>query len=80
MKRVCMLGFKKDGKRTKGRQSCTTICSSERATKRKHRRVHVTAMTTRDCDIGLGKGEVQGTLKQQGGFFHDDTCSRTQAK
>jgi len=37
MKRVCVSGLKKDGRGTKGRRSCNTMCSSERATRRKHR-------------------------------------------
>jgi len=37
MKRVHISGFKKDGKGTKGYNSCETICSSERVTRRKCR-------------------------------------------
>jgi len=37
-------GFKKDGKGTKGRRSCDMICSSEKATRRKYRRVYMTAI------------------------------------
>jgi len=44
MKRVCISGLKKDGRGTKGRRSCNTMCSSERATRRKHRGVHITAI------------------------------------
>jgi len=44
MKRVYISGFKKDGKGTKGRQSCNTICSSERATRRKHCRAYITVI------------------------------------
>jgi len=44
MKRVYVLGFKKDGKGTKGRRSCNTICSSERATKRKYPGACITAI------------------------------------
>jgi len=44
VKRVCISGFKKDRKGTKGRRSCNTICSSERATRRKHRGACITAI------------------------------------
>jgi len=44
MKRVYILGFKKDGRGTKGRRSCNTMCSSERATRRKHRGAYITAI------------------------------------
>ena len=44
MKRVYLSGFKKDGKGTKGRRSCNTICSSERATRTKYRGAHITAI------------------------------------
>jgi len=44
MKRVYISGLKKDGKGTKGRQSCNTMCSSERATKRKYRGAYITAI------------------------------------
>jgi len=44
MKRVYVLGLKKDGRGTKGRRSCNTMCSSERATRRKHRGAHITAI------------------------------------
>jgi len=44
MKRVYISGFKKDGKGTKGRRSCNTMCSSERATRRKHRGAHNSAI------------------------------------
>jgi len=41
MKRVYILGFKKDGGGTKGRKSCNTISSSERAARRKYRGAYV---------------------------------------
>jgi len=44
MKRVYISGLKKDGKGTKGRQSCNTMCSSERATRRKYRGACITAI------------------------------------
>jgi len=44
MKRVYILGFKKDGKGTKGCRSCNTMCSSERATRRKHRGTCIAAI------------------------------------
>jgi len=44
MKRVYISGLKKDGKGTKGRRSCNTMCSSERATTRKHRGACITAI------------------------------------
>mgnify|MGYP007080208588 CR=1 FL=1 len=44
MKWVYISGFKKDGKGTNGHRSCNTICSSERATRRKCRRAHITAI------------------------------------
>jgi len=44
MKRVCISGLKKDGKGTKGRRSCNTMCSSERGTRRKHRGACITAI------------------------------------
>jgi len=44
MKRVCISGFKKDGRGTKGCKSCDTIGSSERAARRKHHGAHVTAI------------------------------------
>jgi len=44
MKCVYISGFKKDGKGTKGRRSCNTICSSERATRRKCHGAHITAI------------------------------------
>jgi len=44
MKRVCISGFKKDGKGTKGRKSCNTVSSSERATRRKYRGAYITAI------------------------------------
>jgi len=49
MKCVYILGFKKDGKGTKGQQSCNTICSSERVTRRKFRGVCITAIN--DAEI-----------------------------
>jgi len=48
MKWVYVSGFKKDGKGTKGRRSCNTICSSKRATRRKHRRVYITAIDDKE--------------------------------
>ena len=44
MKRVYISGFKKDGKGTKGRKSCNTISSSERANRRKHCGAYITAI------------------------------------
>jgi len=44
MKRVHVSGLKKDGKGTKGRRSCNAMCSSERATRRKHRGACITAI------------------------------------
>jgi len=44
MKRVYNSGLKKDGKGTKGRRSCNTMCSSERETRRKCRGAHITAI------------------------------------
>jgi len=44
MKRVYISGLKKDGKGTKGRQSCNAMCSSERATRRKYRGAYITAI------------------------------------
>jgi len=44
MKRVCVSGFKKDGRGTKGRRSCNTMCSSKSATRRKYRGAHITAI------------------------------------
>ena len=44
MKRVYISGFKKDGKGVKGRRSCNTLCSSERATRRKYRGAYITAI------------------------------------
>jgi len=44
MKRVYILGLKKDGRGTKGRRSCNTMCSSERATRRKCRGAYITAI------------------------------------
>ena len=44
MKRVYISGSKKDGKGVKGRWSCDTMCSSERATRRKYRGACVTAI------------------------------------
>jgi len=43
MKRAYISGLKKDGKGTKGRRSCNAMCSSKRATRRKHRSTHITA-------------------------------------
>jgi len=44
MKRVYISGLKKDGKGTKGCRSCNTMCSSERATRRKYRGSYITAI------------------------------------
>jgi len=44
MKWVYISHFKKDGKGTKGPKSCNTISSSERATRRKYRWAHITAI------------------------------------
>mgnify|MGYP000145870683 CR=1 FL=1 len=44
MKRVYISGLKKDGRGAKGRQSCNTTCSSERATRRKYRGAYITAI------------------------------------
>jgi len=44
IKRVYILGFKKNGKGTKGRQSCNTICYKERATRRKYRGAYIMAI------------------------------------
>jgi len=44
MKRVYISGLKKDGKGTKGHRSCNTMCSSERATRRKYCGAHITAI------------------------------------
>jgi len=44
MKRVYVSGLKKDGRGTKGRRSCNTMCSSERATRRKYRGACITAI------------------------------------
>jgi len=44
MNRVYISGLKKDGKGTKGRRSCNTMCSSERATRRKYRGAYITAI------------------------------------
>jgi len=44
MKQVYISGFKKDGKGTKGRKSCNTISSSERATRRKYCGAYITAI------------------------------------
>jgi len=44
MKRVYISGFKKDGKGTKGRKSCNTISSSERATRRKYCGAYITTI------------------------------------
>jgi len=44
MKHVYISGLKKDGKGTKGRRSCKTMRSSERATRRKHRESCITAI------------------------------------
>jgi len=44
MKRVCISGFRKDGKGTNGRKSCNTISSSERATRRKCCGAYITAI------------------------------------
>jgi len=44
MKHVYISGLKKDGKGTKGRRSCNTMCSSKRATRRKHHGACITAI------------------------------------
>jgi len=44
MKRVYILGLKKDGRGTKGRRICNTMCSSERATRRKCCGAYITAI------------------------------------
>jgi len=44
MKRVYILDFKKDGKGVKSCRSCNTICSTERATRRKYRGAYITAI------------------------------------
>jgi len=44
MKRVYVSGFKKDGKGAKGHPSCNMICSTERATRRKHCGAYITAI------------------------------------
>jgi len=44
MKRVYISGLKKDGRGTNGRRSCNTMCSSKRATRRKCRGAHITAI------------------------------------
>jgi len=44
MKRVYILGLKKDRRGTKGCRSCNTVCSSEGATRRKHRGAYMTAI------------------------------------
>jgi len=44
MRRAYISGLKKDGKGTKGRRSCNTMCSSERATRRKYRGAYITAI------------------------------------
>jgi len=44
MKRVYVSGLKKDGRGTKGRRSCNTMCSSKRATRRKCHGAHFTAI------------------------------------
>ena len=44
MKSACVSGLKKDGRGTKGHRSCNAMCSSERATGRKHRGAHSMAI------------------------------------
>jgi len=44
MKRVYISGLKKDGRGTKGRRSCNTMCSSERASRRKYRGAYIRAI------------------------------------
>jgi len=44
IKRVCVSGFKKDGKGTNGCRSCNTICSSERASRRKYHGAYIMAI------------------------------------
>jgi len=44
MKRAYISGLKKDGKGTKGHRSCKTMCSSERATRRKYLGAYITAV------------------------------------
>jgi len=48
MKRVYISGFKKDGKGSKGLQSCNTIFSSERATRRKDHGACITAIDDKE--------------------------------
>jgi len=56
MKRVYVLGFKKGGKGTKGRQSCNTICSSERVTRRKYRGAYITTIDDEEI-VTLGQAK-----------------------
>lgn len=44
MRRVHIAKFAKDGKGTKGKKSCNTICLSERASRRKHCGAYITAI------------------------------------
>jgi len=44
MKRVYIWSLKNDGRGTKGRRSCNTMCSSERATRRKYRGAYIMAI------------------------------------
>jgi len=44
MKHVYLSGFKKDGRGSKGRRSCNTMCSSKRATRRKYRGAYITTI------------------------------------
>jgi len=44
MKRVYISSFKKEGRGTKGRRSCNTLCSSKRATRRKYHGAYITAI------------------------------------
>jgi len=56
MKRVYILGLKKDGKGTKGHRSCNTMCSSKRATRRKYRGAYTTAMDEEEI-VTLDQGK-----------------------
>jgi len=48
MKRVYVSGLKKDGRGTKGRRGCNTMCSSERATRRKYHGAYITAIDDKE--------------------------------
>jgi len=81
MKRVYISDFKKDGKGTKGCQSCNMICSTERATRRKYHGAHITATDDEEiCDAGPGEREVGRTLEQEGGFLHNASGSGTKTE